>query len=649
MAIYHFTAKAISFGKGESAVHRAAYHARTQLRDERNSKDTRDYAHKGDLAWSGIFAPKDAPTWTRDRAQLWNRAEAAERQANGQPARNLEMALPNELTREQQVRLLTDFLREQCARKGMIADANIHSDYDAEGIIRAGADPTEPRNDHVHVLLTMRRLDGDRFSKTKTDAREWNSKEQLATWRENWAKAGAKALQKAGFEIEAQRFAVGHLTLPEQRKAALDRGDIAWADQLDREPDIKQGAASAGMEKRGERSDRAAERRDVFNRNAEREEVRAEAEIIDLELARLDREQRTGTTGRGRGRAARQEADRIKAANEARYRDMRARHEAAYQRRQQEIVQSRAEREAGRHAIYEKYRTALDAIWKPEPGPKAASPEMEAWRQFGRFMDQRKAQFEQRDRTLLGRLDNAARLLATAPRRRNQPRGLFAIVRLAFNHEERRKLFEREQRRTFARLAPPKPARPKERPKPVTPEPRRVQAERLKAMRTAELADYAKRQAAAAKSMQARHQFQREAEAAEKAAFERDRAAAWAAHREAFPQEQARTGRREATTGQEIDAGSPANDTGPDPGAENLTGEADEAFRDYSTSPEPSGATLRPDMGESDPIAEEGRAEGSRALTPDQERQARINARRAAREGRDTAERSDRTGRERGR
>ena len=141
MAIYHFTAKAISMGSGESAVHRAAYHARTQLDDRRNDKQTRDYAERGDLAWSGIFAPKDAPAWTADRNQLWNRAEAAERQANGQPARNLELALPNELTRVQQIRLLTDFVREQCARKGMIADVALHSDYNEAGTRRAGAGP----------------------------------------------------------------------------------------------------------------------------------------------------------------------------------------------------------------------------------------------------------------------------------------------------------------------------------------------------------------------------------------------------------------------------------------------------------------------------------------------------------------------------
>jgi hypothetical protein len=632
VAIYHFTAKAISMGSGESAVHRAAYHARTQLPDERNAKETRDYAHKGDLAWSGIFAPQDAPEWTRDRAQLWNRAEAAERQANGQPARNIEFALPNELTRLQQIRLLTDFAREQFARKGMIADANIHSDYDEEGRRRTGADPAEPRNDHAHVLLTMRRLDGQGFKKTKTDAREWNSKEQLLAWRAGWAKAGAKALQKAGFEREAARFGVGHLTLPEQRRAALDRGDTAWAEQLDREPDIKLGAASAQMEKRGEDSERSDKRRAVFNRNAERQEIRAEAQIIDLALARLDRQQRA-TAGPGQG-TAKAVAERIRAANDARYQAMRARHDAAYQRRQAEIADTRAGRETGRQAIYGKYQTALDAVWNPQPGPKTVSPDMDPWRRFGKQMDERKAKFEQREKSLFGRYLNAWSLLS--PSRR----GSIITIHLALNAAQRRKLFDQQQRRYFARNAPARPARPQGRPRPETPEPKRVQADRLKTMRTAELAAHDRQQKAAVKAMEARHQFQREAEAAEKAAHSRDSKAAWEAHREAFaqPERQARLAQREATTAREIDR------QHIDAEAENSAVEANEAFGAYHPLEAPE-AIHEPPRGQGDAIP--AAAPATPSLTPEEQRQARIDAIRAAREARDRDDRQP--GRERGR
>ena len=172
MALYHFTAKAVSMGKGQSAVHTAAYNARCQLHDEREDRDTKDYGYKGATEFSGIFAPQGAPEWAHDRGELWNRATAAERQANGQPGRNVEFALPHELSAEQRRRLVTDFIRETFARRGMVADVSIHAPHGKN----------DDRNHHAHCLLTMRRLDGDGFAKTKE--RQWNSKEELGQWRE---------------------------------------------------------------------------------------------------------------------------------------------------------------------------------------------------------------------------------------------------------------------------------------------------------------------------------------------------------------------------------------------------------------------------------------------------------------------------------
>ena len=44
---YHFRAKPVSFGKGQSAVHTAAYNARTQLEHEREGRLTADYSKHG--------------------------------------------------------------------------------------------------------------------------------------------------------------------------------------------------------------------------------------------------------------------------------------------------------------------------------------------------------------------------------------------------------------------------------------------------------------------------------------------------------------------------------------------------------------------------------------------------------------------------
>jgi hypothetical protein len=254
---YHFTASAVSFGKGQSAVHKAAYNARGLLSDERNGRQTRDYSYLGETLFTGIFAPKNAPEWVKDREQLWNRAEAAERQKlNGQPARNVEFAFPHQLDEQQREWLLKDFVREQFVRRGMVADASIHSPH-PDG---------DQRNFHAHVLLTMRELDGDQFAKTKN--RDWNTKEQLVQWRERWAEMGARALERAGHSLDAERWRHGHQTLEEQRAAALERGDKEFAEHLDRQATTHRGPFVDAMERKGQATERAADYKATVRDNA---------------------------------------------------------------------------------------------------------------------------------------------------------------------------------------------------------------------------------------------------------------------------------------------------------------------------------------------------------------------------------------------
>ena len=271
---YHCTAKALSFGKGQSAVHTAAYNAREKLYQEQQERWSRDYSREGEVLFKGIFAPNGAPEWTQDRQALWNRAEAAERQkVNGQPARNMIVGLPHELNQQQREWLLKDFAREAFARKGMIADVAMHAP-DAKG---------DERNYHAHILLTMRKLDGDEFAKTK--CREWNRKEQLGEWREQWASMGAKALHRAGYPVEAERWRHGHQTYAEQRAAALERGDKEFAESLgNREPTFHKGVKSTALERSGGSNERLARLEGVIARN----DIKLEMKQLDGELARLE-------------------------------------------------------------------------------------------------------------------------------------------------------------------------------------------------------------------------------------------------------------------------------------------------------------------------------------------------------------------------
>ena len=72
--------------------------------------------------------------------------ELYEKSTNAQLAREVEIALPVELSREEQTRLVREYCSSQFVSKGMCADFNIHD--------------TGGGNPHAHILLTMRPIDG---------------------------------------------------------------------------------------------------------------------------------------------------------------------------------------------------------------------------------------------------------------------------------------------------------------------------------------------------------------------------------------------------------------------------------------------------------------------------------------------------------
>ncbi len=264
MAAYHCTAKVVSRSKGQSAIAKAAYNARARLVDEQTG-ELKNYTRKAEhVLFSGIFAPKDAPEWTRDRQQLWNRAEGAENRKNSQLAREVEIALPHELSQQQREWLLKDFVRENFMRVGMVADVNMHGPH-PDG---------DQRNVHAHILLTTRRIEGDGFAADK--AREWNDKALYNQWREDLAEKGAKALERAGFEIEAERWRYGHLTNREQQLHAINRGDMEFAQAKGREPSKHLGPEIKEILNRGLPSE-VQERRTLegSNDNAIRDELAA--------------------------------------------------------------------------------------------------------------------------------------------------------------------------------------------------------------------------------------------------------------------------------------------------------------------------------------------------------------------------------------
>jgi len=181
MAIYHLSVQVISRGQGKSCVAAAAYRAGEKLHDERQELN-HDYTKKQGVE-SEIIAPSNSPSWVTDREKLWNEVDRAETRCNSRTAREINIALPVDLSKEYQKEIVREYVKESFVDKGMVADVCFHFN--------------DENNPHCHIMLTTREIDKDGFTKKN---REWDKKENVEEWRENWANHSNKALEKAGCE-----------------------------------------------------------------------------------------------------------------------------------------------------------------------------------------------------------------------------------------------------------------------------------------------------------------------------------------------------------------------------------------------------------------------------------------------------------------
>lgn len=192
MALFHFNAQVLTRSSGHNAVAASAYRAGQRLTCARTGM-VFNYTRKREVEHREIFAPDGAPLWVFDRAQLWNGVEQSESRKNSQVAREIEVALPIELTRPQQIELLRGFIGAQFVTQGMVADLAVHA--------KAG-------NPHAHVLLSLRALNRDGFGSKR---RDWNDPAHVGTWRAAWAMHCNRALAAAGHATT-----VDHRSLAEQ-------------------------------------------------------------------------------------------------------------------------------------------------------------------------------------------------------------------------------------------------------------------------------------------------------------------------------------------------------------------------------------------------------------------------------------------------
>ncbi|NEI37330.1 Ti-type conjugative transfer relaxase TraA, partial [Rhizobium leguminosarum] len=219
MAIMFVRAQVISRGAGRSIVSAAAYRHRARMMDEQAGSSFSYRGGASELAHEELALPDQTPDWMRAAIDgrtvaaaseaLWNAVDAFEKRADAQLARELIIALPEELTRAENIALAREFVRDNLTSKGMVADWVYH---DKDG------------NPHIHLMTTLRPLTEEGFGRKKVAVtgedgtplrvvtpdrpngrivyKLWaGDKETMKAWKIAWAETANRHLALAGHEI----------------------------------------------------------------------------------------------------------------------------------------------------------------------------------------------------------------------------------------------------------------------------------------------------------------------------------------------------------------------------------------------------------------------------------------------------------------
>lgn len=257
----HYDLKIVGGGhKHSSAVSSSAYQSGEKLYSEREQV-TRYYPKRSErIIHTEIMLPDNAPPEYMSRKRLWNSAEMNEPQRNAQYARRFVMALPRELSYEDNLELVHQYCQEQFVSKGMCVDLAYHYD--------------DSDNPHVHVLTTMRAIDengrwmpksrkeyildkdGQRirlpsgeWKSRKVPTTDWDDKGNLEKWRHAWEVKQNWYLEQAG---RPERV--------DMRSFERQQNDLV--------PTVHLGPEASAMERRGIRTFLGDMNREIRKHNA---------------------------------------------------------------------------------------------------------------------------------------------------------------------------------------------------------------------------------------------------------------------------------------------------------------------------------------------------------------------------------------------
>ena len=167
--------------------------------------------------------------------------------------------MPKELSREKQIELVREYVKENFVKVGMCADISLHDKNDG--------------NPHCHIMLTMRPLNEDKtwgakskkeyildkngekvklkngnYKTRKIDTVDWNEQEKAEQWRKAWADITNKYIEENSIQEK-----VDHRSYQRQG--------------IEQIPTIHLGVSATQMEKKGIATDRGNINREIKHQN----------------------------------------------------------------------------------------------------------------------------------------------------------------------------------------------------------------------------------------------------------------------------------------------------------------------------------------------------------------------------------------------
>ncbi len=201
MAIYTIQIKTVSRSSGHSATAKIAYNCRDKITDLRTGEIHKYNSAKmsADLVHSEITY-KDLTLDKKERSEIWNNAELAENRKDSRTAREYVVALPKELSTEQNIELVREFATELTNKFNNVADWAIHNEKEGNG------------NIHAHILTTTREFNPETKQLGERTAIEWNNtkcqknnvpvtQEQIKEIRKDWETIQNEHLAMAGLDL----------------------------------------------------------------------------------------------------------------------------------------------------------------------------------------------------------------------------------------------------------------------------------------------------------------------------------------------------------------------------------------------------------------------------------------------------------------